>query len=176
LQQWFGSLSSPYFIRGAFFAGLFLMAGAIAVLGYWRSRHTLYAVLALGLSFVLVNYMLVLVALPYFERFKPVAPLSASALSRNPAAHVVQFRTPLPSMVWYLGKPVEVVYDLPVLRERFNRPEETLVLLKAVDYSEVQALAPTCVVDRKHLLDVKLREIIGHSALPEMLLISNRCP
>lgn len=175
VQQWFGSVSSPYFIRGAFFAGLFLMAGAVAVLGYWRGRHTMDAVLALGLAFVLVNYMLVLVSLPYFERFKPVAPLAAAAARRNPAAHVVQYRTPLPSMVWYLDKPVEEVIDLPVLQQRLARPGETLVLLKASDYAGVQSIAPTCIVDRRPLLDVKLREIIGGTALPEMLLVSNRC-
>ena len=175
LQQWFGSLSSPYFIRGAFFAGLFLMAGAVGVLGYWRGRHTMEAVAALGIAFVFVNYMLVLVSLPDFERFKPVAPLSAAALQRNPGAHVVQYRTPLPSMVWYLGKPVEEIIDLPVLQQRLLRPEETLVLLKRSEYAQLHAITPTCIVDRRPLLDVKLREIVGGTALPEMQLISNRC-
>ena len=175
LQQLFGTAGSKYYIRGAWFAGLFLLAGAVTVIAYWRKRQTLDAVSALGLVFVAVNYMLVLVSLPDFERFKPVAPLSAAANHRNPEAHVVQFRTPLPSMVWYLGKPVEEIYDAPVLQERFARPGETLVLLKASDYPEVHPLAPTCIVDRRPLLDVKLREIIADTALPEMLLISNRC-
>lgn len=175
MHQWVGAATSRYFIRGAFFAGLFLMAGAVTVLAYWRARRVLDAVAALGLAFVAANYMLVLVSLPDFERFKPVAPLSAAALRRNGGAHVVQFRTPLPSMVWYLGKPVEEVLDLSVLQQRFSRPEETLVLLKEKDYADVQQLAPTCIIDRRPLLDVKLREIVADTALPEMLLISNRC-
>lgn len=173
--QIFGDLQSRYFIRGAFFAALFLLAGAVAVLGYWRRRQTLDAVIALGLAFVAVNYMLVLVALPDFERFKPVAPLSAAALQRNPDARVVQYRVALPSMVWYLGKPVEEILDLPVLQDRFAREGETLVLLKKDDYAEVESIARTCVVDRRPLMDVKLREMIAGTALPEMLLISNRC-
>ena len=36
-------------------------------------RNTLDAIAAVGCAFVLVNYTLVLVSLPYFERFKPVA-------------------------------------------------------------------------------------------------------
>jgi 4-amino-4-deoxy-L-arabinose transferase-like glycosyltransferase len=175
MWQMFGSTGSKYFIRGAFFVALFLMAGAISMLGYWRKVQFLDAAIALGASFVAINYMLVLVSLPDFERFKPVAPLSAAALHRNASAHVIQFRTPLPSMVWYLGKPVEEVYDLPVLQERFAREGETLVLLRASDYAEVQPLARTCIVDSRPLLDVKLREVIADTALPQMLLVSNRC-
>lgn len=119
--------------------------------------------------------MLVLIALPDFERFKPVAPLSAAARARHPDARVVQYRVALPSMVWYLEKPVEEVLDEPVLRDRLARDGETLVLLKEGDYPAVQALAPTCIIDRKPLLDVKLREIMAGTALPQMLLVSNRC-
>ncbi|MEX2270494.1 MAG: glycosyltransferase family 39 protein [Vicinamibacterales bacterium] len=175
LGRLFGAASSVYFIHGARIAAVLLLAGASAVTVYWFRRRTFEALVTLGLAFAAINYVLVLVALPYFERFKPVAPLSATALARNPGAHVVQFRTPLPSMVWYLGKPVEEVYDLPVLRQRLARPEETLVLLKERDYPEVQALAPTCIVDRRPLLDVKPREIMAGTALPQMLLVSNRC-
>ncbi len=175
LHRLFGSAASEYYIRGAFAAGIFMLAGAATVLRSWWKRATLDAVFGLGLTFVLVNYTLVLVSLPYFERFKPVAPLSAAALARNPDAHVIQYRIALPSMVWYLGKPVEEILDEPILRERLARDGETLVLLKKSDYPAVQALAPTCIVDSRPLLDVKLREILADTALPEMLLISNRC-
>ena len=175
LQRVFGALASPYYIRGAFVAGLLLMAGAVLVLRYWWRRQPMDAVLTLGLVFVAVNFVLVFVSLPDFERFKPVAPLSAAARQRHPDARVVQYRTALPSMVWYLGKPVEEVLDAPVLQERLAREGETLVLLNASDYPAVQALAPACIVDRRPLLDVKLREIIAGTALPEMLLVSNRC-
>lgn len=175
LQRLFGSASSPYYLRGAFAAGIFLLAGATTVLLFWRRRDTLRMVLALGLAFVVINYVLVFVALPYFERFKPIAPLSAAANQRNPEARVIQYRIALPSMVWYLGRPVEEILDLPVLQERLAREGETLVLLKAGDYAAVQSLGPTCVVDRRPLLDVKLREVLAGTALPEMLLISNKC-
>jgi 4-amino-4-deoxy-L-arabinose transferase-like glycosyltransferase len=175
LQRLFGSESSPYYIRGAVVVGILLLAGAVTLLAPWRRRSTLDAILAVGLALILANYVLVFVSLPYFERFKPVAPLSAVARQRNPAAHVVQFRTPLPSMVWYLGKPIEEVYDLPVLQQRFAREGETLVLLKEGDYDEVRSLGSTCIIARHPLLDVKPREIMAGTALPQMLLVSNRC-
>ncbi|MDQ3070226.1 MAG: glycosyltransferase family 39 protein [Acidobacteriota bacterium] len=175
LQQMFGTTGSRYFISGAFYAGLFLLAGGFTVFAYWRARAPMETVLALGASFVAANYMLVLVSLPAFERFKPVAPLSAAALARGAGAQVIQYRTPLPSMVWYLNRPIEEVLDLPVLQERLARPGETLVMLKESDYAEVQTIAPTCVIARRPLMDVKPREIMAGTALPEMLLISNRC-
>nr|MBA3950203.1 hypothetical protein [Acidobacteriota bacterium] len=171
----FGSGESQYYIRGAHTVSLILLAGGVALMVCWWTRQTLAAVLALGLTFAAANYVLVLVGLPYFERFKPVAPLSASALTRDPDARVIQYRVALPSMSWYLGRPIEEVLDAPVLQERFTRPGETLVLLRASDYASIQALAPTCVVARGPLFDVKLRSVIDGTAMPEMLLVSNRC-
>lgn len=176
VHRMFGAAASPYFIRGAFVAGLLLGAGAFAVISFWRRGRTVDAIVAMAAALVLFNYTLVFVALPDFERFKPVAPLSAAALQRNANARVVQFRTPLPSMVWYLGKPIEEVYDEPVLVDRLSDPGETLVLLTDRDYAYVRTFAPpTCVVAKHKLMDVKLREILAGTALPEMLLISNRC-
>ncbi len=171
----FGSGESQYYIRGAHTVSLILLAGGVALMVCWWTRQTRAAVLTLGLTFAAANYVLVLVGLPYFERFKPVAPLSASALTRDPDARVIQYRVALPSMSWYLGRPIEEVLDAPVLQERFTRPGETLVLLRASDYASIQALAPTCVVARGPLFDVKLRSVIDGTAMPEMLLVSNRC-
>ena len=175
LDRVFGAPSSRYFIEGAGIAAGLLLAGATAVTIYWLRHRWFEAVITLALAFVAINYVLVLIALPDFERFKPVAPLSAAARARHPDARVVQYRVALPSMVWYLEKPVEEVLDEPVLRDRLARNGETLVLLKEGDYPAVQALAPTCIIDRKPLLDVKLREIMAGTALPQMLLVSNKC-
>ena len=43
------------------------------------------------------------------------------------------------------------------------------------------ALAPqigarTCVVERRPTFEVKLRQVLARQPLPELLLISNRCP
>jgi len=175
LLRLFGAGGSPFFVRGAGVAAGLMLAGAAAVSVYWLRRRAFEAVAALGVTFVAVNYTLVLVSLPDFERFKPVAPLSAAARTRHPDARVIQYRVALPSMVWYLERPVEEVLDEPVLRARLARDGETLVLLKERDYPAVQALAPTCIIDRRPLLDVKLREIMAGTALPQMLLVSNRC-
>jgi 4-amino-4-deoxy-L-arabinose transferase-like glycosyltransferase len=175
MKTLFGDAGSLYFIRGAFAASLFLLAGAFALLAFWWTRRTGAAVVSLAAVFVAVNTVLVLVSLPYFERFKPVAPLSAAAVARNPSARVIQFRVALPSMVWYLGKPVEEILDEPVLQARFDEAGETLVLLPAREYPTVQDMTPTCIVARQPLFDVKLSSVIAGTAMPEMLLVSNRC-
>ncbi|HEX6322501.1 MAG TPA: glycosyltransferase family 39 protein, partial [Vicinamibacterales bacterium] len=72
LTRLFGGSGSLYFIRGAFPAGMLLLVGAMVVGSLLGRRRD--AVLALGLTMILANYTLVLVSLPDFERFKPVAP------------------------------------------------------------------------------------------------------
>ena len=175
LQRLFGAGTSPYFLRGAWTAGLLLSLGALLFAIMWARRRAAAAVIALAAGLVAFNYTVVFRTLPDFERFKPVAPLSAAANARNPNAPVIQYRVALPSMVWYLGRPVEEILDLPVLADRFAREGETLVLLKEQDYAAVQSLGPTCIVDQRPLMDVKLREILAGTALPQMLLISNVC-
>lgn len=175
MRALFGTGESEYYIRGVQLVSVVLLAGGLALAALWWRGKTLAAMLALGVTFVVANYILVLIGLPDFERFKPVAPLSAAALARDPGARVIQYRVALPSMVWYLGRPVEEVLDVPVLQERLARPGETLVLLSASDYEAVKTLAPTCIVDRRPLFDVKLRSVLEGTAMPEMLLISNRC-
>lgn len=177
LKNVFGSSESEYYIRGAFLVSLCLAAGAVAVFAFWRVRRTMHAVAALGLTFVAANYVLVLVSLPYFERFKPVAPLSAAALARDTDRPVIQYRVALPSMVWYMERPVEEIIDDPILEERLARPGETLVLTESRHLPAIEALSPspTCVVDRRPLFDVKLRSVLEGTAMPEMLLVSNSC-
>jgi len=177
LMRLFGSPDSLYYIRGGFLVSLCLVVGALAVLAYWRAHRTVDAVAALGLTFVAANYLLVLVSLPYFERFKPVAPLSAAALARESDRPVIQYRVALPSMVWYMSRPVEEVLDDPILEARLSRPGETLVLTESRHLPALAALSPTptCVVDRRPLFDVKLRSVLEGTAMPEMLLVSNRC-
>lgn len=177
LKNLFGSSESEYYIRGAFLVSLCLAAGAVAVFACWRVRRTMHAVAALGLTFVAANYVLVLVSLPYFERFKPVAPLSAAALARETDRPVIQYRVALPSMVWYMNRPVEEVIDDPILEARLARPGETLVLTESRHLPAIEALSPspTCVIDRRPLFDVKLRSVLEGTAMPEMLLVSNRC-
>ena len=177
MWRMFGSAASPYYIRGALSAGAILLAGAGGVLWFWRARRTHDTVVALGLTFVAVNYVLVLIGLPDFERFKPVAPLASAALGRGAEGPVIQYRVALPSMSWYLGRPIEEVLDEPVLQDRLSRGAETLVLTEAANYQVVEDLSPrpTCIVDRRPLFDVKLRSVLDGTAMPEMLLISNRC-
>src|SRR5690606_36617554 len=112
-----------------------------------------------------------------FERFKPVAPLSAAALGRDTDRPVIQYRVALPSMVWYMRRPVEEVLDEPILEQRLSRPDETLVLTESRNLPAIEALSPTptCIVERRPLFDVKLRSVIEGTAMPEMLLVSNRC-
>ena len=51
-------------------------------------------------------------------------------------------------------------------------------VLSATDYGALrdQIGVPTCVLERQSTVNVKLKAVLGREPLPEVLLITNRCP
>jgi len=171
-------LFSPRFgvnaIAGAGSIGIVLAAGAALVAcfaGLGNLRGVVFG--AAGMTIV-ANWMLVLVALPAFERYKPVVPFSETLRARASASAVVaHYKTILPSMVFYAGRPVvEVVAPVDLANLAKSTPE-LYVLLRPDDYAELRSLttAPTCVVDHRPLFDVKLNALVARQSWPEVYLV-----
>ena len=81
-------------------------------------------------------------------------------------------------MVYYLRRHVEQYVDDPPFVRGDPLGPQVYAVLSADDYT---ALAPqigarTCVIDRRPTFEVKLRQVLARQPLPELLLISNRCP
>jgi hypothetical protein len=119
----------------------------------------------------------VLVTLPGFERYKPVAPLVEIIKQRATGeARIGYYRFALPSMAFYLQGPIFEYSDPRQLREAFESGVDVHCLMTAAEYDQVRDLlpAPTYVVARRPLFDVKARTLLEGTALPDIVLVSNR--
>jgi len=118
-----------------------------------------------------------LVVLPDFERYKPVRPLAGVIQARASQAAVVgYYRFAAPSLVFYLRRPVLELFDPEAARAAFGFGTDVYFLMTEDDYQAVRDLlpVPTYVVDSRPFFDVRLRNFIEGTALPQVLLVSNR--
>jgi hypothetical protein len=73
---------------------------------------------------------------------------------------------------------VDQFFDDPApLLDRLRGVEEYYLVLPAGDYDALASRlpGPTCVLERRPLFDVKLRNVIAREPLPELVLATNEC-
>jgi 4-amino-4-deoxy-L-arabinose transferase-like glycosyltransferase len=160
-------------LRQAAVAGAVLMIGGAAACALaFRARLVTIAV-ALGATAVVVNWLLVLAIMRPFEAFKPVAPMSEWLRQNANGAVVAQYKTPLASMTYYLGRPVVPVFDIASMTTLIDREERLYVMARPGDIADIIAhnAVPVCVVDKRKLpaFDAKLSEMTS-GKLPEIWL------
>jgi 4-amino-4-deoxy-L-arabinose transferase-like glycosyltransferase len=180
VQRLFGGNGHVYQLAGV--APIVAIAGtagvAVTVLA-WR-RRLFAAQVVLGACFVALNWVFVLQTLPSFERYKPVRPMSEEIRARGAReAAVLHYNVALPSMVFYLERHVEQHFDDPVpLIKQARGATEYYVVVRASDYENLrpELPGPPCVIDRRPLFEVKLKNGLAREPLPELLLVTNRCP
>jgi hypothetical protein len=92
-------------------------------------------------------------------------------------AVVLHYKVALPSMAFYLRGPYEGFFEAGPFVERLASANEAYAVLDAKDYEELKPSLPveTCVVDRRPYFDVKLRTVLSHEPLPELVLITTHC-
>lgn len=169
----------PNLWQGAVVGVVLVAGGLIAFRASWRGQ-LLRSALIFGTTAVVANWLLVLLVMRPFEQFKPVPPMSEWLRSHaSPTTVVAHYKTVLPSMAYYLGRPYAPVFDLPAMLALVDRREPLYVLLRPADYDELRAAttAPMCIVDRRILpvFDAKLREIL-EKKLPEIWLAGVNAP
>ncbi len=149
-------------------------------LGIWLAarRRVFTAAAALAVGFVALNGVLVLRTLPSFEVYKPV-PVFAAAIHVRAAADdvVATYHQALPSLVFYLRRHVEEIFDPVELAGILGSGRRVFVVMSSKDYETVsgQAPDPLCEIDRQPTFDVRLRNVLAREPLPELVLITNRC-
>jgi hypothetical protein len=161
-------------LRTAAIAGaIFLVGGVLAALAAPRARFATVAA-ALGATAVVANWVIVLFVMRPFEQFKPVAPMSDWLRAHAaPDAVVAHYKTPMPSMAYYLGRPYTTVLDLDSMAELTTREPGLFIVARPNDVREVQERtgATICVLADRPLppFDAKLTELLA-GRLPTLML------
>lgn len=155
------------------------LAGAVLALGGLvvaasAARASLGRLAAgLGTTAVACNIVLVAGVMRPLEAYKPVAPMSEWLTAHAGGAVVAHYKTPLPSMTFYLDRPVTPVFDLDAMTALVGREPAVYVLTRPGDYAELERAipGPWCVIERRPLppFDAKLSQVLSGD-LPEIWL------
>ncbi|MGH9148635.1 MAG: phospholipid carrier-dependent glycosyltransferase [Vicinamibacterales bacterium] len=157
----------------AFLAGA---GGGLATILTLRGRVK-HGTIALASALVAMGWVFVLVTLPDFERYKPVAPLVHLIKQRATAeSRIGYYRIALPSMAFYTQRQVFEAFELDVLKQMFASGQEVYCLMTHEDYQSVKEglSGPTHVLARRPLFDVKIQSFLEGTELPDIVLVSNR--
>ena len=150
-----------------------LLTCALASSGYWKPGLLVF--LAAG---VFANWVLVLRVLPSFEKYKPVPPITAFLESRaTPDDVVAHYSVALPSMVYYLRRPIDVTYDRDTFIRIMRGPKRVFGVLWTEEYQRLREDlgVPTCDIFRTPAFNIKIGAVLRREPLPEVVVITNRC-
>jgi 4-amino-4-deoxy-L-arabinose transferase-like glycosyltransferase len=174
----FDTAGRVYALDGALIVGAFALAGGIVTFFLGLARRPAAAAMTLLAAAIAVNWAFVVQVLPEFERYKPVPAFSRELQDRlRPGDVVAHYKVDLPSMVFYLQRHVDRDFDEPAFVRTLSSDKHIYAVLWAADYD---LLAPriathTCIIDRRSMFEVKLRQVLARQPLPELLLITNQC-
>jgi 4-amino-4-deoxy-L-arabinose transferase-like glycosyltransferase len=173
----FETVGKVYALHGAAFVGLVAALGGAVALGLALFNRARFALVVVLVSLVTLNWAFVIRVLPSFERYKPVPPISSAIKERfNEGDVVAHYNVALPSMVYYLGRHIEILFDRGKFVDLMRGPRRVYAVLSASDYEQLARDLPgTCVLDRRPTVNIKLKAVLARDPLPEVLLITNRC-
>ena len=155
-----------------------IVGGLVVAVLSWRGRYAV-SVSAVLLVFIAFNWVLAVRALPDFERYKPVVPLSRIIEQRaGPDDVVAHFDVALPSMVYYLRRHIAGGLDEGTFTRLLGSGRRVFAVLPADRYEALKGTfgVETCVIGRHLTSDIRLRSLLEQQPPPEVLLITNRCP
>jgi 4-amino-4-deoxy-L-arabinose transferase-like glycosyltransferase len=174
---WAFGISHRYALRGATFVGAtVLLGGLISAIAAGRGR-TSGAVATFAGTLVVTSWCIVLCALPDFERYKPVRPFAGIIGSRASEGGIVgYYKFALPSMVYYLNRPIMEVVVPDHLRAAFSSSGDVHFVMSETDYDGIKDRLPirTYVLARQPMFDLRPENFLAGLELPQFVLISNR--
>jgi len=174
---WLFAISHRYSLSGASFVGATAMVGGVVALAMALRRQLFAATSALTSAVAIISWCVVLCTLPDFERYKPVRPFADVIRSRASVGAVVgSYKFSLPSMVFYLNRPVMEVVLPDHLRAVFYASSDIYFVMQESEYERVKDRLPvqTYVLGRRQMFDLKPRNFLEGSELPQFVLVSNR--
>jgi 4-amino-4-deoxy-L-arabinose transferase-like glycosyltransferase len=177
----FQAAGKVYALDGAAFVGAAATVGGAVALVLALANRARAGLAVVLLSLITLNWAFVIRVLPSFERYKPVPPISAAIRERLADGDVVaHYNVALPSMVYYLGRHIEILFDQDRFLQTLRGDRRVFAVLSASEYAQLQPLiqasgVETCVLDRRPTVNIKLKAVLARDPLPEVLLITNRC-
>jgi 4-amino-4-deoxy-L-arabinose transferase-like glycosyltransferase len=177
LALWVFAVANRYSLDGAALVGATAVVGAIAAV-VWLFRGDVFApIVTLAASLTVMVWCIVLCTLPDFERYKPVRPFSEIIRSRASIGAIVgSYKFSLPSMVFYLHRPVMEVVLPDHLRAVFYSSSDVYFIMAEDEYNRIKDRLPvqTYVLARQQMFDLKPKNFLDGSELPQFVLVSNR--
>jgi 4-amino-4-deoxy-L-arabinose transferase-like glycosyltransferase len=173
----FGPASGPYRIGGATPASIIAVACAVIVMLAAAFKSNFVAAATPAVALVIFNWLLALVILPDFERFKPVPRMCEVIESRAETGDMVgYYRLASPSMSFYLGRQVFEYYQIEELQTAFSSGRSVYCLMTGDDYRAVKERlgVETYILASHPVFQVKLKVILDRAELPQVVLISNK--
>ena len=169
-----------YRLDGAVIVAGLLAAGGVGAIGFWLAGRRPLAVATLAAGFIVFNYLFVGRVLPDVERMKPVPPLARTFTSRAaPNAKLAQLNMSLPSLTFYLNRPVPELVSSGDAVAFLGGPDEAWLVTNEETWNEVRAQVPSaCLADRRPLFafdTAKLADLIRGAPPPDVLLATNKC-
>ena len=174
----FGPGASVYALAGAPAMGVAALVGGVVAAVAAGANRTRASLLAVTVTFIVLNWVFVTRVLPDFERFKPVPGFAATLAPRiQPNDELITYDEALPSLVFYLRRHIDPYFLPDEVFERFRSGHTVYAILSAENYAEIgsRISGRTCVIDRRPTFDVKLKTMLNRDSLPELVVITNRC-
>jgi 4-amino-4-deoxy-L-arabinose transferase-like glycosyltransferase len=174
---WLFAIAHRYALDGAAFVGATAFVGSIIALVFTFRRTVFASFMTTAASLVVIVWCVVLCTLPDFERYKPVRPFSEIIRSRASIGAIVgSYKFSLPSMVFYLHRPVMEVVLPDHLRAVFYSSSDVYFIMAEDEYNSVKDRLPvdTYVLARQQMFDLKPKNFLDGSELPQFVLVSNR--
>ena len=174
---WVFAIAHRYALQGAgFIGGVAVIGGVASAVAAARGRLAGAATTLAG-TVVVASWCVVLCSLPDFERYKPVRPFADIIRTRASEGGIVgYYKFALPSMVYYLNRPVMEVVLPDHLRVVFYSSSDVHFVMPEADYQQVRDRlpVPTYVLARQPMFDLRPRNFLDGSELPQFVLVSNR--
>jgi 4-amino-4-deoxy-L-arabinose transferase-like glycosyltransferase len=169
---------SGYFalVHAAPVAVLLIASGLAAVAWLGRGRGAA-AVSSLAAGLIAFNYLLAGWVLPDVERLKP-APVFARKFhdAHAPDAKIGAYGEVMPSLVFYLDRPIEIIGSLEQAVSFFRDGPEAWITIRQSEWPKLQPLVPAlCVAAHHPAFEAQADDLIRGSPPPEILFVTNRC-
>lgn len=174
----FHAAGNVYALDGAAAVGIVGALGGTVTLALAAWKRARYALLALVVAVMALNWTFVIRVLPSFERYKPVRPLSEAIRQRaQPGDLIAHYNIALPSMVYYLDRHIDVMFERAAFLQALRGTRTVYAVLSERDYAQLEPEmgVKTCILQREPTVNVKLNAVLARDPLPEVLLITNRC-